>query len=417
MANAPTDPPTAAANLSNEGQPLGRPLRVVHLITRLIIGGAQENTLHNVEDQHQLHGDEVSLITGPGLGPEGSLEDRALAGGYPVHVVPDMRRSLHPLRDWHSYQEIIRLFRELNPDIVHTHSSKAGIIGRAAAAKLGIPAVHTIHGAAFHYGQNPIAYGIYRQAERFASRWTDHFISVADDMTDEYVHARVAPRERFTTIYSGFDVEPFLHPPRSRDEVRAELGLKPDEIVVGKIARLFHLKGHEFLLSAAPSIVRACPNVRFLFVGDGLLRKAFEQRIAALGLTDRFVFTGLVPPTRIPELIQAMDIVAHTSQWEGLARVLPQALIAAKPVVAYDVGGAREVILPGATGYLLPRDSVEPLATAIIRLVSSEEQRQKYGAEGRRRFTDQFRHQTMTARIRQVYFDVLARRGTLAVGK
>jgi len=406
-AGQPTGPAQAARS---EEMPLGRPLRVAHLITRLIIGGAQENTLHTVEDQHQLFGDEVSLITGPGLGPEGSLEARAQAGGYPVHVVPEMRRSLHPLRDWKSYQAIIRLFQDLQPDVVHTHSSKAGIIGRAAAAKLGIPAVHTIHGAAFHYGQNPIAYGIYRQAERFASRWTDHFISVADDMTDEYVHARVATRDRFTTIYSGFDVEPFLHPPRSREMVRSELGIQPDEIVVGKIARLFHLKGHEFLLSAAPSIARACPRVRFLLVGDGVLRKEFEARIAEMGLTERFVFTGLVPPTRIPELIHAMDIVAHTSQWEGLARVLPQALIAAKPVVAYDVGGAREVVLPGATGYLLPRDSIEPLATAIIRLASSPEQQAKFGAEGRRRFTEQFRHQTMTARIRRVYFEVLARR-------
>ncbi len=402
--------PTGAVPSREAANPLGRPLRVVHLITRLIIGGAQENTLHNVEDQYQLFGDQVSLITGPGLGPEGSLEARALAGGYPVHVVPEFRRSLHPLRDWKSYRAIIRLFQELQPDIVHTHSSKAGIIGRAAASKLGIPAVHTIHGAAFHFGQNPVAYAVYRQAERFTSRWTDHFISVADDMTDEYVHARVAPRERFTTIYSGFDVEPFLNPIRSRDAVRSELGIQPHEIVVGKIARLFHLKGHEFLLSAAPSIVQACPQVRFLFVGDGLLRQEFEARIARLGLTDRFIFTGLVPPTRIPELIHAMDIVAHTSQWEGLARVLPQGLIAGKPVVAYDVGGAREVVLPGATGYLLPRDSVEPLATAIIRLASSPEQRAKFGAEGRRRFTDQFRHQTMTTRIREVYFDVLARR-------
>ena len=392
---------------------LGRPLRVVHLITRLIIGGAQENTLHNVEDQHQLFGDEVSLVTGPGIGPEGSLEARAMAGGYPVHVMPEMRRSLHPLRDWQSYQATIRLFRELKPDVVHTHSSKAGIIGRAAAAKLGIPAVHTIHGAAFHYGQNPVAYNVYKQAERFAARWTDHFISVADDMTDEYVHANVAPRDRFTTIYSGFDVEPFLNPPRSRETVRAELGIKPNDIVVGKIARLFHLKGHEFLLTAAPSIIRACPQVKFLFVGDGILRKEFETRIEEMGLTDRFVFAGLVPPTKIPELIHAMDIVAHTSQWEGLARVLPQGLIAAKPVVSYDVGGAREVVLPGATGYLLPRESIEPLATAIIRLASSPGQRDKFGTEGRRRFTDQFRHQTMTTRIRQVYLDVLKKRGKL----
>jgi len=406
-------PPHGAASTRQVEPALGRPLRVVHLITRLIIGGAQENTLHNVEDQHQLFGDEVSLVTGPGIGPEGSLEARALAGGYPVHVLPEMRRSLHPLRDWQSYQATIRLFRELKPDIVHTHSSKAGIIGRAAAAKLGIPAVHTIHGAAFHYGQNPLAYNVYRLAERCASRWTDHFISVADDMTDEYVHAKVATRDRFTTVYSGFDVEPFLHPQRHRETVRAELGLKPTDIVVGKIARLFHLKGHEFLLSAAPTIVRACPQVKFLFVGDGILRKEFETRIAEMGLTERFIFVGLVPPTQIPELIHAMDIVAHTSQWEGLARVLPQALIAAKPVVSYDVGGAREVVLPGATGYLLARESIEPLATAIIRLASSPEQQAKFGAEGRRRFTEQFRHQTMTTRIRQVYLDVLKKRGKL----
>jgi glycosyltransferase involved in cell wall biosynthesis len=125
------------------------------------------------------------------------------------------------------------------------------------------------------------------------------------------------------------------------------------------------------------------------------------------------VFAGLVPPTKIPELIHAMDIVAHTSQWEGLARVLPQGLIAAKPVVSYDVGGAREVVLPGATGYLLPRESIEPLATAIIRLASSPEQRDKFGTEGRRRFTEQFRHQTMTTRIRHVYLEVLKKRGKL----
>lgn len=385
----------------------GRPLRVAHIITRLIIGGAQENTLHNVEDQHRLHGDEVHLITGPGLGPEGSLEPRAMAGGYPVHLLPEMHRRLHPWKDWQCTREIRRLLTTIQPDIVHTHSSKAGIMGRAAASWLGIPAVHSIHGAAFHYGQNPLAYWVYRQAERWAGRRTAHFISVADDMTDEYVHARIAERERFTTVYSGFDVEPFLQPTRSRDEVRRELGLSSSDIVVGKIARLFHLKGHEFLLSAAPAIARSCPHVKFMFVGDGLLRETFQKQVAEMGLADRFVWTGLVPPTRIPELIHAMDIVAHTSQWEGLARVLPQALIAGKPVVAYDVGGAREVVLPGATGYLLPRDCVEPLATAIIRLAESPERRLKYGIEGRRRFTEQFRHQTMTQRIREVYLRVL----------
>ena len=385
-------------------------MRVAHIITRLIIGGAQENTLLTVQDQHVDYGDDVTLITGPGLGPEGSLEPRARAAGLDLRILPALQRSIHPLHDWSAARQLVRVLTEYRPEIVHTHSSKAGILGRWAAHRLRLPCVHTIHGAAFHYGQSRIAYHSYVAAERWAARWTDHFISVSDDMTSEYVRAGIARPERFTTVYSGFDVEPFLHPPRPPAEVRAELGLRPDDIVVGKIARLFHLKGHEFLLAAAPQIVARCPRVRFLLVGDGVLRPALEAEIARLGLTDRFVFTGLVPPDRIPELMGAMEIVVHTSQWEGLARVLPQGLIAGKPVVAYDVGGAREVVLPGETGFLLPRDSIAELAEAVIALAGDPALRAKMGAAGRARFTDQFRHQTMTRRIREVYVQVLNRR-------
>ncbi len=385
-------------------------MKTVHIITRLIIGGAQENTLSTVEDQHALHGDEVTLITGPALGPEGSLLERARQGGFRLEVVPALRRSIHPLRDWASYRELVRLLREIRPDVVHTHSSKGGILGRAAAERAGIPAVHTVHGASFHYGQSGAAYRSYVMAEKWAARRTAHFISVADAMTDAYVLQGVAPREQFTTIYSGFDVEPFLTPPRPPGTVRAELGLEPQHVVVGKIARLFHLKGHEFVIAAARTIVEQCPQVRFLFVGDGLLREQLERQIAALGLSGHFVFTGLVPPTRIPELVDAMDIVVHASQWEGLARVLPQGLIAGKPVVSYDVGGAREVVIPGETGFLLPRDSVDELATAIGELVRDAALRERLGRAGRERFTDPFRHEVMTSRIREVYQQVQAGR-------
>jgi glycosyltransferase involved in cell wall biosynthesis len=375
----------------------------------MIVGGAQENTLHTVEDQHRLCGDEVCLITGPTSGPEGSLMDRVTAGGFPVHVVPHLRRNIGLWQEWQAYRELCQLLRSIRPEIVHTHSSKAGILGRAAAAACGLPVVHTVHGAAFHYGQHPLAYRAYVAAERWAARRTAHFISVADDMTREYVAAGVAQPEQFTTIYSGFEVEPFLNPPRPPAEVRQELGLQPGDCVVGKIGRLFHLKGHEFLIRAAPDIVRACPEVRFLLVGDGILRQQFEQQIAQQGLQRHFVFTGLVPPGRIPELIAAMDLVVHTSQWEGLARVLPQALIAGKPVVSYDVGGAREVVIPGETGFLLPRDSITELIQAVVTLAQQPELRGEYGARGRLRFTDQFRHEVMTARIREVYARVLNR--------
>jgi glycosyltransferase involved in cell wall biosynthesis len=386
-------------------------MNVAHIITRLIVGGAQENTLLTVEDQHRDYGDRVTLITGPPLGPEGSLLERARAGGFDVRVVPSLRRSIHPWRDAAALQGLLKELRSVRPDLVHTHSSKAGILGRGAAARLRLPAVHTIHGAAFHYGQHPLVYRSYVAAERWAARRTAHFISVSDDMTSEYVRAGVATVDRFTTIYSGFDVEPYLQPPRSGAQVRAELGIAPERLVIAKVARLFHLKGHEFVLAAAPRIVTAHPQALFLWIGEGVLRARYEQQIADLGLSGHFLFTGLVPPQRIPELLHAADLVVHTSQWEGLARVLPQALLAGKPVVSYDVGGAREVVIPDETGCLLPRDAVEPLADAVIQLAANPELRRRFGETGRSRFTDQFRHQTMTGRIREIYQRVLETSG------
>jgi glycosyltransferase involved in cell wall biosynthesis len=229
-------------------------------------------------------------------------------------------------------------------------------------------------------------------------------------MTDQYVAAGIAPRDKFVTIYSGMNVEPFLSPPRSRTVVRTELGLSPTDLVVGKIARLFPLKGHEFVIAAARSVVARHPEVKFLFVGDGILRDQFQRSITELGLKKNFVFAGLVAPEQVPELIHAMDVVVHTSLWEGLARVLPQALIAGKPVVSYDVDGAREVVLSGVTGYLLPPQSVDELSEAINILLDDSNLRASLGNAGRARFTDIFRHETMTRRIREVYADILAHR-------
>ena len=144
-----------------------------------------------------------------------------------------------------------------------------------------------------------------------------------------------------------------------------------------------------------------------MFVGDGILRAEFEKYIADLGLTKHFFFTGLVPPDRVPELIHAMDVVVHTSLWEGLARVLPQGLIAGKPVISYDVDGAREVIISGETGYLLPPQSVDELSQAINILVADPALREAFGRAGRERFTEQFRHQAMTRRIREAYAALL----------
>src|SRR5262249_21726558 len=247
--------------------------------------------------------DDATPITGPAIGPEGSLIEQARARQLDLRIIPELRREIHPLRDWRSYRQIVRLLREIKPQIVHTHSSKAGILGRTAAHSLWIPAVHPVHGSPFHPFQSRLVYESYRRAEKWAAKRCDKLISVCDAMTDQYVAAGVAPREKFVTVYSGMEVEPLLDPPRAREAVRRELAFAPGQIVVGKVARLFELKGHEAVIAAARTVAPRNPDVRFLFAGDGLLRGPLSAEIARAGLAEHFVFTGLVPPQRIPELI------------------------------------------------------------------------------------------------------------------
>ncbi len=384
-------------------------MRIAHIITRMIIGGAQENTLFCCEDLIRQYGDDVLLITGPSIGPEGTLLDRARAGRVPLEIIPPLRRSINLWRDAASYRQIKAALKKFKPDVVHTHSAKGGMLGRAAAWSLGVPAViHTVHGAPFHPWQGRGARQFFQLCERWAARRCHAMISVADAMTDLMVAANVAPREKFTTIYSGMEVEPFLRADEHRRRIRQELGYRPEHVVIGKIARLFKLKGHDDVIQAAQTVVQQQPNVRFLFVGDGIFRERLLQQIAEAGLTDYFQFTGLVPPERIPGLVGAMDIVVHASLREGLARVLPQALIAGRPAVSFDVDGAREVVISNETGYLIPPRNIEQLASSLIRLAADPALRAKLGSEGRRRFTDQFRHERMTEQIRNLYQAILA---------
>ena len=384
-------------------------MRIAHIITRMIIGGAQENTLYNCDDLIRQFGDDVLLVTGPAIGPEGDLLQQGRGGGVPIRLVPSLRRAIDPRRDMASYYELKRVLRGFQPEVVHTHSAKAGFLGRQAAWSLGVPAiVHTVHGAPFHAYQNPASRAIFRCCEQYAARRCHAMISVADAMTDLMVGAGVAPREKFTTIYSGMDVEPFSQADQHRPAMRASLGYQPQHIVVGKIARLFHLKGHEDVVRAAAEVVQANPNVRFLLIGDGILRGKLQAQIDAAGLTQHFHFSGLVPPSEIPQFIGAMDILVHASLREGLPRALPQALIAGKPVVSYDIDGAREVAISGETGFLVPprwKALVEPL----VKLSGDSELRTRLGHAGRERFTEQFRHEFMTRRIRELYERLLGR--------
>jgi glycosyltransferase involved in cell wall biosynthesis len=194
----------------------------------------------------------------------------------------------------------------------------------------------------------------------------------------------------------------FLSPQRSREEVRRELGLADGGIAFATVARLFELKGHDDIVAVAAEVLAQNPNVRFVWVGSGILRDRLLSDLERMGIRRSFILTGLVPPDRIPELLNAVDAVIHPSLREGLARVLPQALLVGRPVISYDVDGAREVVIP-ETGILLrPRD-LDGLRRAILDLAANPAARALMGQEGRRRFAEQFRHETMTQQLRSLY--------------
>lgn len=379
-------------------------MKIAHVITRMIIGGAQENTLYNCLDLIREHGDEVMLITGPATGPEGDLLRQHDLRGLTIREIPSLIRSINPLSDLTSYRQIKGAIAEFKPDVVHTHSAKGGMLGRLAAWNLKVPAVvHTVHGAPFHPYQSWAARKFFVACERYAAQRCHHLISVADAMTNLMVGANVAPREKFTTIYSGMNIEPFLQADDHRTEVRKNFGFGDRDVVIGKIARLFHLKGHDDLIAAAQQVVAKVPQVKFLLVGDGILREELTSDIARRGLTDHFRFAGLAPPSQVPSMIGAMDLLVHTSLREGLARALPQALLAGKPVISYDIDGAREVVVSGETGALIEPRDISSLAAAMADLAADPELRERLGRAGQGRCKIRFAHQEMTRRIRGLY--------------
>jgi len=378
-------------------------MRITHIITRLVVGGAQENTVASVLGLRRLPDVETHLISGITTGPEGSIESQFAETPSALTLLPSLVRPVHPLLDVRAWLSLSSQLRRNSPDIVHTHSGKAGILGRLAARTAGIPIVlHTIHGPSFGPFQGPVANTLFRTAERLTGPLTTHFVVVAHAMARQYRAAGIGRPDQFTRIVSGFDLQPFLAA-RNDPALRGRLGIAPEDFVVGKVARLFENKGHEDLVAAAPDLVRDLPHLRFLIVGDGERRAALEAKIARRQLSRHFIFTGLVPPSDVARYVGIMDILVHLSRREGLARTLPQALAAGRPVVAYDSDGANEVCINGRTGYLVPTGNLHALRERLKLLAHDPSLRIQLGTQGRDLVRDLFPLQRMIDDLHALY--------------
>ena len=381
-------------------------MRVTHIITRLIVGGAQENTLATVAGLRQMPGMEVDFISGPTFGPEGSLEREA---GNLI-LVPELVRLVHPVKDALAVRKLERILRERKPDIVHTHSGKAGILGRLAAKRAGVPViVHTIHGPSFGKFQGAAGNFVFRIAEKFAGHMTTHFVVVADAMKNQYLAAGIGRPEQYTKIFSGFTLGPFLSA-KNDPGLREKFGIAPDDFVIGKIARLFKLKGHDDLFAVAPEMARQNPKIKFLLVGDGEWRGRFEGMAKALALEKHFIFTGLVAPNEVPKYAGMMDALVHLSLREGLPRALPQAMAGGKPVVAYDCDGAREACLEGQTGFLVQPGDFLILKKRLLQLAGDPLLCQKLGQAGQSFARENFAVEKMVRDIYNLYLKLAPHR-------
>jgi glycosyltransferase involved in cell wall biosynthesis len=378
-------------------------MKVCHVITRLIVGGAQENTLLTCEGL-QARGHRVTLLTGPDAGSEGSLLKRAKEGGYRTTIIRDMHRAIRPVDDWHAKCEMSAVFRKLKPEIVHTHSSKAGVLARVAAREAGVPViVHTIHGMSFNRTQPWYIRKAYAWLEWYCGRFTDRLITVADAMIDQSVAAGVAPREKFTTVHSGMLTD-WYDPQRfDGDAIRRGWGFNKADVVVGTVARLFRNKGYEQLIPAMAKAVKRCPKLRFVWIGDGGERDQYLAQLEQLGLRDKVYLTGLIEPSKVAEMLAGVDMVVHASQWEGLPRAAVQSLLMQKPVISFSIDGAPEVVVPGQTGILVPLNDTDALAEAMVDLGSNSELRGEFGQQGRALCLEQFDHRKMVEQIEAVY--------------
>jgi glycosyltransferase involved in cell wall biosynthesis len=379
------------------------PCSIIHVITRLILGGAQENTLASVLGLRQDPGFDVTLISGPTLGPEGSLEPMAAAIPGLLTVVPSLIRPLHPWQDGLALIQLTRIFRQRRPRVVHTHSGKAGFLGRLAARRAEVPViVHTIHGPSFGPFQGPIPNLVFRAAEQLVGRYTDHFVVVAEAMGDLYRSAGIGQPGQYTRVFSGFNLDPFLR--ATPDPVlQSRLGILAGDCVVGMIARLFRLKGHDDLLEAAPELLRRCPRLRFLLIGDGAWKSRLAAKARQLGVQQRVIFAGLVPPEAIPAHLALMDLLVHLSRREGLPRALPQALATGRPVIAYDCDGAREVCRPGESGILVNPGDRAALIDAVLCLAGDPTLRQQLGAQGQALVRERFPVERMVRDLACLY--------------
>lgn len=374
--------------------------RIAHIITRLSKGGAQENTFHTVRlaDRARF---EVDLISGHASGDEGSMEATVRSAGIEIIREPHLVRAPAPLRDLLALRGLTRTLRDGRYDLVHTHTSKAGFLGRLAAERAGIRHVlHTSHGNVFDGYFNAPLTRLFVWMERHAARRTSRIIELTPGGIEAHLAEGIGQREQYSVVFSGIDTAPFDAAIARRAETRAALGVADTEILVGGVGRLAPVKGFTYFTALARELQSERPALRFVHAGGGEEQGRLQREAAGA-----VQFLGMRQD--IPDLMAAFDILVVPSLNEGMGRVILEAGAAAVPVVASRVGGIPDIVDDGETGLLVAPRSVAELATAVRTLVHSPERRRLMGATARAKVVPHFSLAAMVQRIEAIYEELL----------
>lgn len=382
-------------------------MTIVHLITRMSLGGTTSDMIDSALATSRV-GCRTILAAGV-AGGEISTVEAARARGCRVELIPELQREVSPVKDLLALRRIVGLLRRERVALLHTHTSKAGFLGRLAARLARTPAVvHTPHGHVFYgyYGRGLTA--LFIALERLAAPLADRVVVLTEREMEEHLERRIGRPGQFVVIPSGVDLDAVRAGALSREEARRRLGVPADSLLLVGVGRLVPVKGFDLLVRALPAIVREVPAARLLLVGEGPERAALEAEARGLGVAERLVLVGA--HAEVVLFLSAADLLVAPSRNEGLGRALVEAMALGRPVVATRVGGIPAVVIDGETGRLVPPENPDALAGAVIELLGDGGLRHRMGEAGRRR-AEQFSLKVMEARLLDLYRALSAEKG------
>ena len=377
-------------------------IRILHIHTMPIISGSGINTFISMNGMDKKRY-EVDLACAPG----GTLID--LVQSHQMKVIPFkyMTQPIHPLKDLWTLIQLTAFLKKQHYDIIHTHNSKAGFIGRLAARLAGVPVIiHTVHGFAFH-DQEPIwRQVLFRALESAASRWCDKMIFISQPLIDWALRERIVNKDKIIKIYSGIELDQFQPVTKDiKNQIRTKWGLGPHDSVIGIVSKLWEGKGHAVLIEAFQEIKNRINEAKLVIVGEGYLQDHLSDLVQRYGLNESVLFTGF--QKNVSEIIATFDVAILPSFFEGMGRVLLEAMAMEKPVVASRVGGIPDLVDDGLNGFLISPGDVKELSDAIMKVLTDKDMADHMGKQGRKKVTDQFSAETMVQSIEKIYTQCL----------